>query len=689
MAIRTLSVEAGRRDAQLVATVLVVDDDATNREFLRTLLVHLGHKVCEAEDGESALSLARREPPDAVITDVLMPGLDGYELARLLHSRPETSRVPIAFSTAHYSRQEIERLARACGVREVIFKPAHPRVVLAAVDSLLSADPLDLPSATVEEFADEHRLALKTKLFEKAAALGLSEGRLRAIVHTTRAGVVLTRDDGVATYVNARLAELTGRPREALLRLGWLDCLDPSDRDRLYASILHGVPVEGCEHRVLAPHGPQPRWLGIRMQPIEDGFLERLVVVVEDVTDGVRARQRLVTADSREAGLRRRAGRLAEQLSETQRVTHAGTWGLDPRTGIIELSLGLRELLRLPSSAVRQEVLWQRVHPDDLDGAVAMAERTLHTGEPQIVELRLADLDGVVHELVVSCRIASPQPEGGRSTRSLWGVAHDVTDAREERTRLQMRADWRAQRRVLDRMQLAMFPRDVPDVPGVDLAAAYVAAPERLDNGGDWYDVLAVDNGVVLSIGDVAGQDINPIAVMGPLRAVLRAYVLEDPDPARSLFRLNRFLISAGYRDGTYVTALVAHYDPSTHRLVVANAGHPCPLVLEPAGARTVTEPGPALGILPGARFSGCDLSLRPGMALCAYTDGLTDPHVDLMDPSEQRLNRIAFEAYQQHSAEALLGGRIAQRLLDDVLQETLAGSARDDDVCLAILRAT
>jgi len=670
-----------------VATVLVVDDDPTNREFLRTLLIHLGHEVCEAEDGESALSLAGREPPDAVITDVLMPGLDGYELARMLRSRPETSRVPIAFSTAHYSRHEIERLARACGVREVIVKPAHPRVVLAALESLLKADLQDPPQATVEEFADEHRLALKTKLFEKAAALGLSEGRLRAIVHTTKAGVLLAHDDGAATYVNARLAEITGRPREALLRLGWLDCLDPSDRDRLYTAILQGVPGDGGEHRVLAPYGPQPKWLGIRMHPIEDGFLERLVVIVEDVTDSVRAQQRLAMAESREAGLRRRAGRLAEQLSETQRVTHAGTWCMDPGTGVIELSLGLRELLRLPSSAMRQEVLWQRVHPDDLERATAIADRALRTGEPQIVEMRVADLDGVVHELIVSCRIASPQPESGRHARSLWGVTHDVTEAREERIRLQMRADWRAQRRVLDRMQLAMFPRELPAIPGVDLAAAYVAAPDRLDNGGDWYDVLPVENGVVLSVGDVGGQDNNPISVMGPVRAVLRAYAMEDPEPARILLRLNRFLVN-GCKDGTFVTALVAHYEPTTRRLTVANAGHPAPLLLEPAGATPLTEPGPALGILAEAGFTSQQVELEPGSMLCVYTDGLTDPHVDLMDPSEQRLNRLAFEVYQQLSAEALLGGPIAQRMVDDLLQEMLAASSRDDDVCLAILRA-
>jgi serine phosphatase RsbU (regulator of sigma subunit) len=222
----------------------------------------------------------------------------------------------------------------------------------------------------------------------------------------------------------------------------------------------------------------------------------------------------------------------------------------------------------------------------------------------------------------VSCRITTPQPEGGPARgdrgRSLWGVTHDVTEAREERIRLQMRADARAQRRVIDLMHLAMFPREVPNLPGADLAAAYVAAPDRLDTGGDWYDFLPVDGGLIVAIGDVEGREHNATAVMGPVRAVLRAFAFEDADPGRILFRLNRFLI-AGYDDDTYVTALVAFYEPPTRRLVVANAGHPSPLLLEPGRVLTLTEPGPALGILPEARFTTYELELEPGAALCVY----------------------------------------------------------------------
>ncbi|GIH03761.1 hypothetical protein Rhe02_18280 [Rhizocola hellebori] len=675
-----------------MATVLVVDDDATNREFLRTLLVHRGHQVCEAADGESALSLAGREPPDAVITDVLMPGMDGYELARLLRSMPATSHVPIAFSTAHYARHEIANLARACGVQDVIVKPAHPRVVLTALDSLLRMVPATLaPVATVEEFADEHRQALKSKLFQKAEALGLSEGRLRAIVQSTRAGVALAHEDGSATYVNDRLAEITGRTRKSLLRLGWLSCVEESDRDRLRATILQGVQAQGSELRVRTALDEE-RWLSVRLYPVREGCPERIMVVIDDATEAVRAQRRLAGLESREAGLRRDVARLTDLLGETQRVTRAGQWDMDPQTGVIELSPGLRDLLRLPGEPVRTDLLWQRVHPDDLDRAKDMAHRTLRTGQPQVVELRVADLDGVVHSLIVSCRISAAAQEDGLRARTLWGVTQDVTEVAEEQIRLQMRADWRAQRRVQDRMQLAMFPRDVPEVAGVELAAAYMAAPDRLDIGGDWYDFVPWQGGVVMVVGDVAGHEHVATAVMGPVRAVLRGYAMEDPDPTRILARLNRFVL-ASYHDDTYITALVAYYDPHTRRLTVANAGHPAPLLAHFDSAEVLprvtsfAEPGPALGILADAPFSAVQTTLDPGTALCAYTDGLTDFPVDLSAAAHGRLAEAAATAYLRAMLEEPSVVPIAQRLVDGIARGMLPSASTRDDACLAVLR--
>ncbi len=532
-----------------MATVLVVDDDATNREYLRTLLIHRGHRVCEAADGDSALRIAGREPLDAVITDVLMPGLDGYELARQLRSRSATSRVPIAFNTAHYGRQEIQPLARACGVQEVILKPAPPAAVLTAIDALLSAGSEScVGTAATPEFAQRHRHALKTKLLETTTALRV--------------------------------------------------------------------------------------------------------------------------AGDREAGLRLNASLLQERLAETQRVTQTGSWDLDPRSGVIVLSAGLRDRFRLPSSKVPQRRLWRRVHPDDVDRMTAAARETLRTGRPSTVELRVADFDGVVHEIVVSCRVAA---DG-----ALWGVTQDVSEARAEQIRLRMLTDRQTERRVLERLHRAEFATEAPATTGADLAAVCLTAPDRLDIGGDWHDVLPVAGGrVLVSVGSVAGHDQDAVAVMGAVRAVLRAYAIEDPDPARVLGRLNRFLI-ADHGDGTYATAVAALYDPAQRCLHVANAGHQAPLLLT-SMVVALGQTGPALGIFADASIDQLQLRMDPGAALLAYTDGLTDRHGDPAPEGERRLMGVAAEAHRRATS--------ARQLVDEVLAAMLEDRAPDDDVCLTVLR--
>ena len=82
-----------------------------------TLLRHHGHQVVEAPDGSEALAAVRAERPDLVITDVLMPVMDGYGLVRQLRLDPATSAIPVVFCTAHYGEREARALALASGVR--------------------------------------------------------------------------------------------------------------------------------------------------------------------------------------------------------------------------------------------------------------------------------------------------------------------------------------------------------------------------------------------------------------------------------------------------------------------------------------------------------------------------------------------------------------------------------------------
>lgn len=668
-----------------MATVLVVDDDATNRAYLRTLLVHRGHLVREAADGGTAVRLAETDPPDAVITDIIMPGdLDGYELARRLRSSPATRHVPIAFSTAHYDEREIESLARACGVRDVIVKPARPTVVLATIDALLSGSAAS-PVMSVEPFVEEHRRALKSKLLQKSAALTRVEDRLRAVVESTRVGVVLANRDATATYVNPRLAEIAGLPVECLLGHGWLAWLDAADRERLHGVVTAGVPKGGRAYRVAARRvGLGPRWLDVRLHPTTDPTAGDVVAVVEDVTATMRTRPGTVTSGHLDA-VRRHAADLADRLAETERVTIAGGWEFDRRTGLIVLSGRLADLLGLPVAMLSPGDLWRRAHPADARRATAVVAGAMRTGRDRRFPLRLAGRDGVVRHFVVSCRPSTVDDP-------VWGVAHDVTGIEDVRIAAAVTADRRAERRLVDRFHRELLPDRLPDVRGARVAAAYRAVPDRLDSGGDWYDAVSVPGGgLVVAVGGVVAHGRHAVAVMGPVRAALRAYAIEDPNPGWILARLNRFM-TATFGDTAHATAAVVHFDPDLHpdagRLRVANAGHLAPLLVVPVGPDRDPDviptgwPGPALGVTPVPKFPVEELPMRSGAALCLYTDGLVDRRDGGVGTEIRRLLHVLARSHRE------VGAGSARQLLDRVLARMLPADPTDDDVCLAILAA-
>jgi two-component system cell cycle sensor histidine kinase/response regulator CckA len=155
-----------------VATILIADDLAMNREFLVTLLGYRGHKVLEARDGLEALEIAMASRPDLIITDIIMPRVDGYEFTRRLRNEPEIARTPIIFYTAHYREQEARELAERFGVSQVMTKPSDPGVILGIVETALSSppEPVSIPT---EEFARQYLRVTTDKLYQQVVQLEL------------------------------------------------------------------------------------------------------------------------------------------------------------------------------------------------------------------------------------------------------------------------------------------------------------------------------------------------------------------------------------------------------------------------------------------------------------------------------------------------------------------------------------
>jgi two-component system, cell cycle sensor histidine kinase and response regulator CckA len=170
-----------------MATILIVDDLPDNRKFLVTVLRHHGHRLLEAADGSEGLAVVRAEHPELVISDVLMPVMDGYEFVRQLRVDPTTSTIPVVFYTAHYGERDARALALSGGVSDVLTKPADPAKVLKVVDRLLSregatASPSDAPLLPTD-FDREHVRLLTDKLSSKAEDLRTANARLRALIN--------------------------------------------------------------------------------------------------------------------------------------------------------------------------------------------------------------------------------------------------------------------------------------------------------------------------------------------------------------------------------------------------------------------------------------------------------------------------------------------------------------------------
>jgi len=146
-----------------VAKILVVDDNAANRNLVVTLLGYRGHSLLEASDGIEALALAAATAPDLIISDILMPRMDGYEFVRRLRSAPLISNTPVIFYTAHYRERDARELARECGVEYVLTKPCEPEEILRVVNRCIGRVPAT-PAVVTEEFDRDHLRLLTDKL---------------------------------------------------------------------------------------------------------------------------------------------------------------------------------------------------------------------------------------------------------------------------------------------------------------------------------------------------------------------------------------------------------------------------------------------------------------------------------------------------------------------------------------------
>jgi two-component sensor histidine kinase/DNA-binding response OmpR family regulator len=167
--------------------VLIVDDNANDRRLLRYTLEHHGCKVIEARDGQEGLYLAISHKPDVIVSDALMPRMDGFQLLRTLKSDPDLRSIPFLFCSATYIRHEEERLALSLGAKAFLVKPIEPEVFWEKICEVSRTceqseeNPVrQEPVESEEEYLAEYSRIVATKLEEKVLELegAIEKGKL-------------------------------------------------------------------------------------------------------------------------------------------------------------------------------------------------------------------------------------------------------------------------------------------------------------------------------------------------------------------------------------------------------------------------------------------------------------------------------------------------------------------------------
>ena len=239
-----------------MATILIVDDIAAYRSPLVTLLGRQGHRVIEASDGRKALDAVTLVAPDLIITDVLMPVMDGYELMRHLQNDPATSSIPVLFYTAPYTEREARALAQSRGLPYVLTKPADPDRVLAIVASVLSKQAIT-PDETAARESQRHQLRLWGAEMRAAEAdLRGENAQLRAVINVTLQIAAERESAQLLANVCAATRDLFGATHATI------GIVDRGDR-LLQKALCCGAGSEStCSVSWVVPGQPSPGILG-------------------------------------------------------------------------------------------------------------------------------------------------------------------------------------------------------------------------------------------------------------------------------------------------------------------------------------------------------------------------------------------------------------------------------------------
>lgn len=590
--------------------VLVVDDNADLRAYLAHILKPF-FNVVMARDGTEALSLLRAQPFDVVVSDIMMPEMDGFNLVDRIRSDPALEATRVLFLSGRAGDESAtDGLKR--GADDYIVKPFTADDVLARVRSQARAGSRTglLAQSTFERW------------FDRAGDPTTNEAAFR--VFADQLPIMLCQQDinGAISFTNRAWHDMLRLPRDPSSHTveAWKGIIHPDDIERTLGIISAAIPDRQpwiLDYRLRPAGAGQDdyRWYNARAFPYftEAGEFRGWNCSIMDVHE----------AHVREEA--ERSLRLAAATSEREFRALADTvasliWSADASGAVTWYN---QRWYEYTGQSLEESVGWgwQALHhPDDFPLVMERWPKAVASGEPFEMEFRLRRFDGVFHAFLT--RAVPVRNDAGKVYR-WYGSSVDINDQKEALER---------SRTIARTLQGAFVPGPLPEAQNIRIDTVYQAAESDALVGGDWVDAIELPDGrYLLAIGDVTGHGLDASVVAARLRHAIIDFALHEHSPARVLENTNRILRLE--HPNIYASALVGFIDITTWTFVYASAGHHGPMLAR--SGSTLAEPlqtdGMLLGIGDTLDLTDRNVDVRTDDVLALYTDGLIEFSRDLL----------------------------------------------------------
>ena len=292
--------------------ILIVDDNDENIYYLQALLHSTGYEVHTARNGAEALNAALADPPELVVSDLLMPVMDGFTLLRQWKADQRLNRIPFIVYTATYTDPKDERLALDLGADAFIVKPTEPAPFMARIREVLAKavrgdmSPANAPVGEETDLLRQYSEVLIHKLESKALqleeanrTLSAREAHLRAIIENSPNCITSIASDGTVLTMNeAGLRMLEADSAGKVIGKNSYKAVVPESRDAfrdLTERVCRGESGS-IEYEIVGLKGAR-RWLELHAAPLKDPAEKRTVLlgIAKDTTDRKRAESVLRT----------------------------------------------------------------------------------------------------------------------------------------------------------------------------------------------------------------------------------------------------------------------------------------------------------------------------------------------------------------------------------------------------------